>query len=303
METHLAEEALWAEGVAARLRLVHASFADDDPVVRQNCLRDEIERSVKAVAPSRRELHLRALTERFPAWGTVTAEVTPRSVEGAAAPESPEELLERLLEAAAPLPEAQKAELAQRLQQAGLIPKASAAGAMESPPEFGKRFGIVENKPLNPERSLRTLVALTDVFLALDQLVWTLWRQLNGKSIYRKEAEFAKLAGPYLTGDGEVSTEQMRQPLEKTRRLIAALLGAMGRGPSIYARKHSTDISPESIEVAARLEKKAFESLEAASWRKFKELYREFGAEQMVEAQMLEAVGRAAEDLISGRGR
>ena len=302
METHLAEEAVWAEGVAARLRLVQASFADDDPATRQNCLREEMERSIKAVSPSRREAYLHALTERFPAWSS--AAPCPVTVSGKATPpESPAELLDRFLEAAAALPEAQRTDWIRRIQQAGLAPAASAAATVESPAELCKRFGLAESKPLNQERSLKTLLALAEVFLALDQLVWTLWRQLNAKSIYRKEAEFTKLIGPYLTGDGEVSTEQMRQPIEKTRRLIAALLGAMGRGPSIYSRKHSTDLSPESIEVASRMEKKAWESLEAASWRKYKELYREFGAEQMVEAQMLEAMARAAEDLISGRGR
>lgn len=302
METHLTDEALWAEGVAARLRLVQASFADDNPVARQTCLQEEIERSAKSLSPSRRETYLRALAERFPAWGSGPTP-TAAPADGAALPATADELLERFLEAAAALPDDRKAELTARLRAAGFAVAEAGSPAVETSPEFWKRFGVAENKTLNVERSLKSLVALADVFLALDQLVWTLWKQLNAKSIYRKESEYSKLIGPYLAGDGEVSTDQMRQPLERTRRLIAALLGAMGRGPATYARKHSTDISPESIEVAAKMEKKTWESLEAASWRKYKELYREFGAEQIVEAQMVESMGKAAEDLISGRGR
>jgi hypothetical protein len=158
-------------------------------------------------------------------------------------------------------------------------------------------------KPLSPERTPKLALALATVFLSLDQLVWTLWRQLNGRSVYRKEAEFGKLAGPYLGGDGEVSSEQVRQPLERTRRLIAALLGAMGRSGANFARRHSADLAPESIENAARQEKKAFESLDAASWRKYRELYKEYATEQTLESQLQQEFVKAAEELLRGVSR
>ncbi|MBI5387786.1 MAG: hypothetical protein HZA90_24250 [Verrucomicrobia bacterium] len=305
MESHLTEEALWANGVAARLRLIQANFADDEASLRQNYLSEELERSLKAVAPSRRDGHLRALGDFFPAWGGGSA---PRAAVVAepgapAPPETPEEILNRLIDSAALLTEEEKAALARRLQQAGLAPKESAGASAEATPEFWKFFGLATPKPVSADRAHKMLVALSGVFLALDQLAWTLWRQFNAKSIYRKEAEFGKLAGPYLANDPEVSTEQIRQPLERTRRLIAALLGALGRGSANFSRRQSTNLSPESIENAARIEKKAWESLEATSWRKYKELYREYSTEQMIESQVQTEFVKAAEELLKGIGR
>lgn len=302
MESHLTEEVLWAKGVASRLRLIQANFADDDPAARQNYLAEELDRSLKPVAPSRRDLHLQALNELFPAWGGTSSAPAP-AVSVAPALDSPEELLQRLIDAAAQLSEPEKAAFAKRLQQAGLAPKEAGLPSAEASPEFWKFFGVTNAGPFSPDRAQKMLVALSGVFLALDQLAWTLWRQLNARSMYRKEAEFGKLAGPYLGGDPEVSTEQVRQPVERTRRLVAALLGALGRGSSNFARKHSSDLSPESIETAARIEKKAWDSLEAASWRKYKELYRDYSTEQTLENQVQQEYIKAAEELLKGIGR
>ena len=305
MESHLTEEASWASGAAARLRLIQANFADDEASLRQNYLAEELERSLKTIPPSRHEAHLQALNELFPAWGGRMATPVPAPDGGGARrAQTPEELLEEFIAAAAALSEAERAEFVRRLQQAGLAaaPEPGVARA-EGAPEFWKFFGIADQKPLNLERSQKMMMALGGVFLALDQLVWTLWRQLNTKSIYRKESEFGKMAGPYLASDGEVSTEMVRQPLERTRRLVAALLGALGRGSSNFARRQSTALSPDSIESAARIEKKAFESLEAASWRKYKELFREYSTEQMIESQVQQEFVKAAEELLKGIGR
>jgi len=301
MESHLTEEALWANGLAARLRLIQGNFADDAAEARQSYLAEELERSLKPIAPSRREVHLRTLAELFPAWGGVSP-APPPATPGAPA-ETTEELVERLIEAAQALGEPEKAAVAKRLQESGLVAKESRPASAEAPVEFWKAFGVAEPKPLNIERSQKMLVVLAGAFLALDQLVWTLWRQLNAKSFFRKESELAKLAGPYLASDPEVSTEQIRQPLERTRKLIAALLGALGRGSSNFARKHGSDILPESIESAARIEKKAWENLDAVSWRKYKELYREYAAEQVVESQIQQEFVKAAEELLKGIGR
>src|SRR5438876_8314582 len=56
----------WAENVAARLWMLQTSFADDPPSSRHEYLVDEIERSIKDVAESRRSEYLAALMERFP---------------------------------------------------------------------------------------------------------------------------------------------------------------------------------------------------------------------------------------------
>lgn len=307
MESYSIEESVWASGVAARLKLLQANFADDQPETRRGYLSEELERSLRNVPPSRREQHLTALGSFFPAWSGESPKALATAAPVAPIPqireESAEELFERWMASASTLSPSAKLQIGARLSEAGLIPKAVAAGPLESTPELSKVFGFTEAKPPNPDRSVKLLASLAGVFLALDQLVWTLWRQLNPKSIYRKESEFNRLAGPHLLGDPEISSEQIRQTVERTRRLIAALLGAVGRGGSNFARKHATDLAPDSIEAVARNEKKAWESLEAVSWRKYKDLYKEYATEQTVESQIQQEFVRAAEELLKGIGR
>src|SRR6266853_114656 len=97
METHLAEESLWASSLAARLRLLQANFADDDPAERKDYIVQEIERALKGVVPDKRRALLDALALRFPAWQS--SRPAPVAAAAPAAPETPEALLERLIEA------------------------------------------------------------------------------------------------------------------------------------------------------------------------------------------------------------
>src|SRR3989442_1556009 len=103
MESYLSEESLWASGLASRLRLIQTNFADDSPATppapRQNYIAEEIDRALKAVVPSKRKSYLGALAERFPAWqaGPPAPVGDPKA---AAAPETPEDLLARLIELA-----------------------------------------------------------------------------------------------------------------------------------------------------------------------------------------------------------
>ena len=101
MESHLSEEALWASGLASRLRLIQANFADDPSSDRRGHIIEEIERALGSVSPTRRKTYLESLAERFPAWEGLrsTAESNVPTAAGAA-PLTPEELVERLIEIA-----------------------------------------------------------------------------------------------------------------------------------------------------------------------------------------------------------
>ena len=151
------------------------------------------------------------------------------------------------------------------------------------------------------ERAVKLLIMTTELALALDQLAWALWKQVAPKSTIRKESELNRLAGSYLAGDAEVSSSQLSQPLEKTRRLIAGLLGAVGRAGSSYAKKYISRLSPEMIEDWAKMEKKWNESIEAACWRKFVQQAKEHASEPAIEHEIQEAIAKAAENLILGR--
>src|SRR5712664_3581598 len=300
MESYLSEEALWASGLASRLRLIQANFADDPSSVRHGYITEEIERALKPVSPTRRKIYLDSLAERFPAWDGVRS--APRSdAKVGAAPLTVEELVARLIELAPALsPEARTA-FAGQLQAAGLSIKQSADAFLEIPPELQKKLGLAPGKPLQLERAVKLLAITADLALTLDQLAWALWKQVAPKSAIRKETELNRLAGAYLSGDAEVSTAQLMQTVEKTRRLIAGLLGAVGRAGSSYAKKYVSRLSPEVIEDWAKMEKKTFESLESACWKKFLQQSKEHASEPAIEHEIQEAIAKAAENLILGR--
>jgi hypothetical protein len=300
MEGYLAEEALWASGLAARLRLIQANFADDPASVRQGYLAEEIERALKPVSPTRRKQYLDCLAERFPAWEGLRSAAQSDAKVGAA-PLQPEELVATLVQLAPTLSAEARAEFAAQLQAVGLSVKESADAFLEVPPELQKKLGLPAGKKLQLERAVKLLAITTDLALVLEQLAWALWKQVAPKSAIRKEAELSKLAGAYLAGDAEISTAQLTQPVEKTRRLIAGLLGAVGRAGSSYAKKYVTRLSPEVIEDWAKMEKKWNESLESACWRKFVQQAKEHASEPAIEHEIQEAISKAAENLIIGR--
>src|SRR5579862_6964870 len=162
----LPDEAAWAAGVAARLRLSQASFADDDAAMRRDYLAEEIDRALQQVPPSQRRVYLTALAQNFPAWGRVsgaeTGSMAPSEPRAAAGPEKPALLAAKLAEAAGSLSEAEKLDIARDLIAAGFalqveaargeaapmpmpVPLPSAEGtgpvAVEVPPELQRRLG------------------------------------------------------------------------------------------------------------------------------------------------------------------
>jgi hypothetical protein len=307
MDSYLTEEALWASGLASRLKLLQANFADDAPAARQTYITEEIDRALKNVVPARRKLYLEALAERFPAWQsgqTVPIAPTPLS----AAPEAPSELLARFIQVVADLPPETQAEFVRKLREAGIVPESGPAATIELAPEAQKKVGLPPGTPLHIERAVKLLVVESEAMLALDQLAWTLWKQLASRSTIRKDAELIKLSGQYLAGDAEVSTQQLIQALEKTRRLIAGLMGAVGRAGNTYAKKTIARLSPEAIEDLARLELtgggmvvKLTQSVESTAWRIFQRLAKEHLSEPAIENGIQEAMVKVAEDLMTGR--
>jgi hypothetical protein len=303
-ESHLSETALWANGLAARLKVLQANLADDDAATREGFIVDEINRALKGSVPEKRKLLLDALAEQFPSWQSTSAPAAPPVVAAPVPtePETPEILLKRLIESVPGLSAGQREEFARQLKQAGLeLPGGGGGAAFEIPPDLQKRLGLAGAKAANAERAAKSLAMLFDMVVTLDQLVWTLWKQIAGKSMVRKEADFGKLSADYLSGGAEVSSAQLQQSLERTRKLIAGLLGAIGRAGAAYARDRARLFDPGAIEADARAEKKWNESLEFACWRKYVQLQKEYGSEATVEKSIQEAMAKAAENLILGR--
>jgi len=301
MESHLSEEARWAAGLASRLRLIQANFADDPSSVRQGYIIEEIERALKPISPTRRKVYLDSLAERFPAWEGVRS-ASQSDVQVGATPLTPEELVERLVQLAPTLSPEARAAYAGQLQAAGLSVTEPANAAVKLSPEVAKKLGLPAEKPLQLERAVKLLVVTLDLTLALDQLAWALWKQLAAaRPTIRKEGEFNRLAGPYLSGDGEVSTAQLTQLVERTRRLISAMLNAVGRAGPAYAKEYMRYMSPEQIQEWGSMEKGTFEPLEKACWRKFLQQAKEHASEAAIEHEIQEAIVKATETIFQGR--
>lgn len=279
-------------------------MADDDPALRRNFLSDEINRALKPLPPGERASLLRAVSEHFPTWGESDSETKAPAPAGAPNPadEPTAALVARLGERLGSLKPDERASIAAELVAAGLPLNAGAVPPAQLA-EFWRRFLTSHADGPHPERSLRLLGALAEVYMSLDQLVWTLWRTLDAKSPYKKEFDFTKLAGPYLQGDPEVSTDQIRQTLERTRKLIAALIGASARAAHDFGEEHNALFAPEAIEGAAQPEKGFLGNLDAVSWRKYKQLHSASGGVPQIEAAIQRAIARAAEDLMGGRAR
>jgi hypothetical protein len=306
----VSEDVEWASGLAGQLRLIQSSFADDDAPTRQQYLSEEIARAIKGVSPTKRRAYLQALAERFPAW-----EGAPAAKDAPAAEFTPEELVARLVEAAPYLSIGQRRLLAEQLEAAGLVAaQPTPAGALPIavsasepvPEELQKKLGIEPGQALSQLRVLRLIAVLTEFSVTLDQLSWNVWKQVAPKSIVRREtgpeSDFRKIAGPYLTGDDEVSTAQISQVVDKTRQLIAGLLAAIGSTGESFARQFLSRVAPSAIKEKADAESGFFIGPEQKCWRKYLETFNEISGVS-IEKEIAGILATNTEELILGKGR
>ncbi len=298
MESHLSEESLWASGLAARLRVLQANFADDDSATRRDFIVQEIERALKGLVPEQRKARLEALAAWFPSWQT-SGPVRDAQPAGRP-PETPEELLERFLEALHGATTKQRDDFTKRLQDAGLVPEQTDA-TISVAPEILKRLSLPDTATFAASRVATAFALMLDMALALDQFVWKIWKEVAPKSLVRQEADLARLSGHYLGGSADVSAAQVRQTVEKTRKLLASYLGATRPAAAAFARERSRLLDPNAIEALARPESGMMKSLESVCWRKYKDqIYREYGGEQMMERGIQDALVKQVETLYRG---
>jgi hypothetical protein len=314
MIPQLSDEISWAMRVGARLQMLQASFADDDAAARTGYVEEEIERAIREVPATRRAAYLEALAERFPSWESSAPAPRPTISQTAAPQEStaetPEDLVNRLAAMAANLSNDARWSLSYRLQQAGFsisIPSGAAASeADEVPPELQKRLSIEAGRTIDRKRALRLTAVLIDLVVTMDQVSWSLWKNLAPNSIVRRDpgatGDLKKLAGPYLLGDNEVSTTQLTQVLDKTRQLIAALLAAIGATGETFARQFLSRYSPQAIKELAEAEPGFFIGSEQKCWRKYIQVFNELSG-VAIENEITGGIAKYTENLILGSGR
>jgi hypothetical protein len=142
---------------------------------------------------------------------------------------------------------------------------------------------------------------LLEMVVALDHLIWNLWKTIAPKSVVRRDAGegFRRTVGHYVAGDREVATLQVTQMLEKTRQLLASLLAAIGPTGETYARRHLETFAPEKIR--AGVEAGGFLSnIEQKCWRRYVTLASELNG-PAIEKQIVDAIVSYTEEIVLGR--
>ncbi len=209
-------------------------------------------------------------------------------------------MIERFLEALPGASSRQRDDFTKRLQEAGLVPEQTDT-TIPVAPEILKRLGLPDSTAFTSARVATAFALMLDMALALDQFVWKIWKEVAPKSLVRQEADLARLSGQFLGGSADVSAAQIRQTVEKTRKLLASYLGATRPAAAAFARERSRLLDPNAIEALARPESGMMKSLESVCWRKYKDqLYREYGGEQMMERGIQDALVKQVETLYRG---
>jgi len=305
MRSTPSEATLWTADLAARLRLLQGELADEAPDARKQAMMDEVASALTSVPLELRQTYLETVAGEFPLPEIEVKEsAAPGETPAPRLPDDPVILVEHLLSIVPGMAPEQLKELANRLLQSGLLPAPAADSSLKPPEELRKRLEkLAPGKPLDPTRALRMLDLLLELSSSLDQLVWQVWKTVAPKSVFHPEAgrfgDFRKCLAPYLTGDPEVSTEQVRQTVEKTRKLIAGLLAAMGTVGEAYSRRVLDRLSPEAIKKSAEAEPGVFENIEKKCWRKYSALFNEFTG-PAVEKEVLNAIRKYTEKLVLG---
>lgn len=312
MKTFSGVESTWSARVAARLRTVQTSCAEDDADQRLDLLKEEIQRALREVAPAQQAGCLAALTEAFPDFAAPSSTIAPSTGESAAEIDfptlPPEVLMADLIDAAPSLSPEERADFGRRLAAAGFTaPAPSGAGSaagFELPGEVRARFSLSAGQAIDPARAMRLFGMLADLATTLDQLAWSVWKQLAPQSAIRRDAgpagEFRKLAALYLSGDPEVASPQLAQLLDKTRQLIASVLAGLGPAGGTFARDFIARFSPAAIE--GRAGGGFFTGGEQRNWRAYVEMFGQV-TEQAIEHQVLADIVQYAESAILGSNR
>ena len=301
----VAEEILWADALASRLRLLQASCADDAADTRQAFIFEQIERSLQPVAPSKKRAHLEALSARFPTWSSnPTGEAAPAP---AADGDTPEIAFSRFLKTIPSLKPDQKLQFQAKLRAAGWTDAPVGALPDDVHADLLQKLKLPADQTIDVARLGRLSAALIELFITLDQLAWSIWKNLAPKSSLRRDASLGDLRAAlarYLAGEPEITAAQITQQLDRSRQLTAGILAAIGPSGRNYARRHMARYSAEAVRDAVRTESggSLFSSAETKCWKKYSELAAELN-EDAIEAEIQEAIVKYAEELMLGSKR
>jgi hypothetical protein len=301
MTTNIDNESVWAAGLAARLRLLQVDSADAPPATRRENFTEEIGRALKGISPEKRDIYLNALADKFPMAGLSSKSPPPAQTPSNVTMQSPEALLELLLATAPQWDADTKHAFAQKLTEAGLVSKPATQPNWEIPEDLQTKLGLGLDRPLSPENALSLLSLLVQEFIKIDTLTWETWSKLAPRSAIRREpttgGDLKAMSERFISGEARLEIGQLRQGLEKTRKIIAGLLAGIALGGKEFAEEYMIRFLPKNIEdvVHSRGMSIFGESVEKKCWVKYKELA--YSDAVTIEKIIRDAIAKHAEEM------
>jgi hypothetical protein len=229
---------------ANRLRLV---YNVDEPVdVRKGFLKDELARAIAAVTPENRRAFLLDLLGQFPSWDFPDPDPVKTDWRS---------LVTGLEALAQSLPASEQAALSQRLKEVGLI---------ELPP----------TPPPEPPPSTELVRDLREFALGLENL-WVAWSKLSSKGTLRPSGSLRDDIHSLLNGNKPAAI-QLTQDLERLRKLLVAMTGAVGQVEHLFGpHLEQEQLTPQAIRDLVESEggKGLLGNAKAAYWSRYEEQY------------------------------
>jgi hypothetical protein len=294
---------------ANRLRLIQVDFADESEQTRMDYLCEEIERALKKVLPEERNEFLQKLQERFPIGHIATLQVLKKqqgessSVTDNNKPQDAGLLVNSLLEIFPKLSADQKESVAESLRQIVPGSQIRANYSDEAIEKIRAKLQLNDELDFNTDRLAELFALFANFLYKLEPLVWNMWRQLSPRSSIRRSGELKKTVGQFLCDDSNISQEHIENELKQLQQLTAAVITAIGRVGSQFAKHHLARFSPSEISSLVKMEHRSMlVSHEVKCWRKFIELADALN-EDSIETEITKAIVNYVESLVKGLGR
>lgn len=283
--------ALIAETVG-RLRSVQEDFADEPAEIRQQHLREELDRAMARLVPDRRQAFLSEVLRRFPNWDSGNGQVVAAAPPPVEFPSDPETLVEKLIESCEGISPERMAAIRSRLAAGGLV---SAGAAWEE--DITAKLKLPANSTPTPERVVEALSELISSADKIDDMAWKTWRQLDRQGVRRKPSDLRNIVIGYVSGISSerapATTErEMSERIELFRRLASSLIYEL-REIETFARQQAERFSPEKIEQVSK--SGMLESPAAACWRTFQKIAADYDA-AAVEQEIRKRIAQHVEE-------
>lgn len=298
----LSKPAAWASSLVTRLKYLQTNLTEATPENRQVYMEEEVRRALQEVPLEKRGSHLYALAQAFPEWELAAATaIAPAAV----ARQTPDEVVRSFLQIVPQLSEEQRNNVKQQLAALGLVIPADVPVDGEALMAVRAKLKLDPDDPINVQQLAKLFSVYAEAMLALDQLVWNVWRNAAPKSPIRRDTaqgDLRTVTRRSLAGDAEAASVQVhvQKQLEATRQLIAGLLAGLGPAGKNFARRYQQRYTPDAVREVVRAEGGG--KNDAQFWKKHTELAAEI-TETVIEDDVQAAVVKYAEDLMRGTQR